>query len=51
MIVALQNFDEAVLVMVIVFSVITMIVATPLAGEFGRRSKKALAARSSENQQ
>ena len=49
MIVALQNFDEAVLVMVIVFSVITMIVATPLAGEFGRRSRKALAATSSGN--
>jgi BASS family bile acid:Na+ symporter len=41
MIVALQNFDEAVLVMVIVFSVITLVVAVPLAGEFGRRSRRA----------
>lgn len=41
MIVALQNFDEAVLVMVIVFSVITLVVAAPLAGEFGRRSRRA----------
>ncbi len=50
MIVALQNFDEAVLVMVIVFSVITLIVAAPLAGEFGRRARKALASGSSGDQ-
>ncbi len=41
MIVALQNFDDAVLVMVIVFSVIMLIIGVPLAGEFGRRSKRA----------
>jgi len=50
MIVALQNFDEAVLVMVVVFSVITQIVAIPLAGEFGRRARKALAPESSDDQ-
>ena len=46
MIVALANFDEAVLVMVIVFSVVSLIIAVPVAGEFGRRSKKLLEAES-----
>jgi BASS family bile acid:Na+ symporter len=51
MIVALQNFDTPVLVMVIVFSVVTLIVAAPLAAEWGRRGKRALAAGSSNNKE
>jgi BASS family bile acid:Na+ symporter len=46
MLVAIQNFNEEVLVMVLVFSVVTMLVALPIAGEFARRSKKAEASRS-----
>jgi BASS family bile acid:Na+ symporter len=44
MIVALQNFYDGVLVMVVVFEVIILVVAIPLAEEWGRRSRKALAA-------
>jgi predicted Na+-dependent transporter len=43
MVVATMNFSEDpnVLVMIIVYSVITMIVMTPLAGELGKRVKAA----------
>ena len=41
MVVATMNFSEDpnVLVMIIVYSLITMIVMTPLAGELGKRAK------------
>jgi BASS family bile acid:Na+ symporter len=37
MVVATMNFGDEELVMIIVFSVITMIIMTPLAGELGKR--------------
>ena len=37
MVVATMNFGDEEVVMIIVFSVITMVVMTPLAGELGRR--------------
>lgn len=50
MVVATLNFSEDpnVLVMIIVYSLITMIVMTPLAGELGRRAKAAKAEASAE---
>jgi len=41
MVVATMNFGDEELVMVIVFSVITMVVMVPLAGELGKRRAKA----------
>ena len=43
MIVALQNFYDEVLVMVVIFEVIILIVAISIAGEWGRRSREASA--------
>ena len=48
MIVANYNFYNEVLIMVVVFKVISLILAIPLAVEWGRRSRKALAAGSIE---
>lgn len=44
MVVATMNFGDAELVMIIVFSVITMVVMAPLAGELGKRRGKAASA-------
>jgi len=41
MVVATMNFGDEELVMIIVFSVITMVIMTPLAGELGKRRAKA----------
>ena len=41
MVVATMNFGDEELVMIIVFSVITMVVMAPLAGELGKRRSKA----------